>query len=99
MSSPEDSVVPDGNEEQKQPELELAYPCQWGYRLIGPDGDEIKRMVAAVLGDRPYQITAGKTSSGGKYVSLNLQLEVSSEEDRKSLFKTLSVSPAVKVIL
>ncbi len=99
MSAPEEPILPNSDDHDEQPELDLAYPCQWGYRLIGPDGDEIQRMLAAVLGNRPHQITIGQTSSGGKYVSINLQLEVKSEEDRKSLFQTLSLSPAVKVIL
>ncbi len=39
------------------------------------------------------------TSSGGRYVSMNLELVVQSEEQRLSLYDQLVKNPVIKIVL
>ncbi len=78
---------------------EITYPCQWQYKIIGEDSNQIKLAVASAVRDTPYDLASSNTSSTGRYVSFNLELEVTSEEQRLGLYQSLAANPAVKVVL
>ncbi len=71
-------------------ELELDYPCDWEYTLIGSSEAEVRSAVAEVVGTRPHRLSFSHTSKGGKYVSLKLDLTVVDEADRKARFEELA---------
>lgn len=69
---------------EKKPEI--SYPCSWKYNLIGHDISSIEKAARAILADAAHSLTKSKQSSSGKYVSVNLELDVTSEAHRDSIF-------------
>ena len=82
---------------QVKPKID--YPCPWLFKVIGFDRQEIEQVIAEVVGGVPFSITASNVSSGGKYQSVNLEMEVTSEENRHSIYQNLAAHSAIKVVL
>ena len=82
-----------------QAKPDIKYPCPWLFKVIGFDRQEIEQAIAGVVGEVPCTISASKVSSGGKYHSVNLEMEVASEEDRDSIYQNLSASSSIKVVI
>lgn len=86
---------PSGEGEQ----LDLDYPCEWRYRVIGMDAERVRLAILAVAGDREHSIHAGNTSSGGRYVSLELVMIVDDEAHRHAVFARLAEHADVRFVL
>lgn len=81
----------------KKPEIN--YPCSWNYKVIGTNVDEmIKAIEESVIG-MEYEIKSSNISSKGNYVSLNLQVYVTSEAIRDIIFAKIEASDYVKMVL
>lgn len=78
---------------------DLDYPCPWAYRVIGADEQQLRGLIAGLVGARAHEVTLSNRSSGGKYTSLRLELTVTDEADRLRLFNALSGHPAVRMVL
>ena len=78
---------------------QIDYPCVWQYKLIGMDRQAIQAAVAFHLSDVPYSLSDSRKSGGGKYLSMNLEVSVESDEQRQCLHLALSGHPAVKMVL
>ena len=78
---------------------QINYPCVWQYKVIVTDVAPVRSVISEHLGDAPYSLSESKRSSGGKYISLNLELTVHSDYHRLRLYEVLSAHPAVRVIL
>lgn len=79
--------------------LKLEYPCQWVYKVIGASEQELRDAIALIMVDRAHTVTMSNTSSSGKYVSLNVEIEVVDEEDRRNVYEVLCAHAATKYIL
>ncbi|PIE59515.1 MAG: DUF493 domain-containing protein [Desulfobulbus propionicus] len=80
--------------------LDISYPCPWQYTIIGWDRTAVTKAVAAIAGEEGgYILTDSRSSSKGKYISMNLELILASEEMRLSLYRQLSEHAAVKLVL
>ncbi len=77
----------------------IDYPCLWQYKVIATDCAQIRKIVEEHLGDAPYSLSESNRSSGGKYVSMNLEMTVNSDYHRLRLYEVLTAHPAVKVVL
>ena len=77
----------------------IDYPCLWQYKVIATDCALVRQIVADHLGDAPYSLTESNMSSGGKYISMSLELTVNSDYHRLRLYEVLTAHPAVKVVL
>ena len=77
----------------------ITYPCQWSFTLIGTDEAEMRAAAAACLSPAAYRLTPSRKSRSGKYTSLHLDTEVSSEDERNRLFTALKAHAAVKMVL
>lgn len=77
----------------------IEYPCIWLYKLIGLNRNDLERAIHEIIQGREFQLDVSNTSSGGKYISLNLELEVGSENERNGLYLELKNHPAVKIVL
>lgn len=77
----------------------IDYPCLWQYKVIATDCLQIRQIVNEHVGDAPYSLSESNKSSGGKYVSMNLELTVQSDSHRLRLYEVLAAHPAVKVVL
>ncbi len=78
---------------------QIDYPCQWQFRLIGPDAQRLRAIIAAEFGEHPHSVRDGHTSSGGKYCSVEVSAEVASEQDRNERFAALSTTEGVLTVL
>jgi putative lipoic acid-binding regulatory protein len=77
----------------------LEYPCQWQYRLIGEDRAAIMEAIHAAVDVDLCVVSEGNTSSGGRYLSLNLEMTVNNEGERLHLYHLFSSHPAIRVVL
>lgn len=78
---------------------DMEYPCRWGYTLIGEDGEALGRAARAAAGGKECFLSSGRRSSGGKYRSCYLELDVGTEAERTEVYERLQADPAVRAIL
>jgi putative lipoic acid-binding regulatory protein len=81
------------------PKLEIHYPCLWQYRLIGEDRGSIIEVIRASVDIAVCTITEGNVSSGGRYLTLNLQISVNNDAERLRLYQIFSNHPAIRIVL
>lgn len=80
-------------------ELELDYPCRWSFTVIGSDEARLRGAVAEVVGDTDHDLVPSRRSSGGRYLSLVLSLEVRDEAHRTAIWEGLAAQAVVKFVL
>ena len=78
---------------------EIDYPCLWQYRLIGSDEAALRAALAACVEVERCVLAPGNRSSGGRYVSLVLELMVASEAERLDLYSRLAAHPDIRMVL
>lgn len=83
----------------KSQNLKIEYPCKWEYKIIGSGQEEIKKAVAEIAKGRKHSLGFSKNSKEGKYQSLNLEVLVNSEQERRNIYEALQRCPAIKIIL
>lgn len=81
----------------QQPDID--YPTDWRYKLVGREEVAIRQTVQRVVGDRDHQLALSNRSRKGNYLSLELKLRVTSEEDRLGLFQSLGDDDAIIYVL
>lgn len=79
--------------------LELDYPCKWSYRIVGTDEQLLREAVKSAAGNKKYMLSVSHRSSGGKYLSLNIELQVNDETERLGIFENLKNHAAIKYVL
>jgi hypothetical protein len=82
---------------QVKPKID--YPCPWLFKVIGFGSAEVEDAIRETIGGDPCKITASKKSSGGKYHSVNLEMEVVSEEHRNGVYRELCEHVSIKYVL
>jgi putative lipoic acid-binding regulatory protein len=80
-------------------ELELTYPREWAYRIIGTHEKLIRQLIDDILGDHHYELDPSNESTTGRYVSMHLRLTVRDEAHRDDIFRRLMADEAVKIVL
>lgn len=80
-------------------ELELTYPREWAYRIVGTHEKLIRQLVADILGDHPHELEPSNESTTGRYVSMHLRLNVRDEAHRDDIFSRLRADEVVKIVL
>ncbi len=78
---------------------DIEYPCAWVYKVIGSDEDSLRNAIATVMGTKEQIITKSNSSSGGKYISLNVEIVVNDDETRLKYYQHLKNHAAVKVVM
>ena len=79
--------------------LELEYPCPWVYKIIGRDQEELRAAIAEIVQARECLVSLSNSSSGGKYLCLDVELVVVSAEDRECQYCAFKEHPAVVMVL
>ncbi|MEM1180735.1 MAG: DUF493 domain-containing protein [Acidobacteriota bacterium] len=80
-------------------QLPITYPTRWAYKIIGEDEAALRAAAADIVGPRRHEIAFSKTSSGKRYVSMALEVEVEDEQARLGIFEQLTTHAAVKFVL
>jgi uncharacterized protein len=78
---------------------EIDYPCRWHYRLIGEERAAIMEAISSLVDMTTCVIDEGNVSSGGRYLSVNLEISVADEAERLRLYQLFAESPAIRVVL
>ncbi|XOF34001.1 MAG: DUF493 domain-containing protein [Candidatus Electrothrix sp. YB6] len=78
---------------------DIQYPCVWLYKIIGTDRTAMRAIPAEQLSDAPCSLSDSRSSSNGKYISMNLQMNVHSDAQRVDLYTRLAEHPAVTMVL
>ena len=78
---------------------QIDYPCEWQYKIIGESATVITQLVADRVHEKDYSLTRSNVSSGGRYVSMSLELVVDSEERRLELYRVLAEDSSIKVVM
>lgn len=78
---------------------DIAYPCPWGYKVIGEDVELLRSAVAEVIREHPHTVTLSSCSVTGRYHCLNVEIVVASEECRLEIYEGLRKHPAIKIVL
>jgi putative lipoic acid-binding regulatory protein len=79
--------------------LEIEYPCEWSYTVIGPDEALLRAAIAEVFCGKEHSVEFSKKSKAGKYISLVVTTKAANEEERANLCTLLSKHPAIKMVL
>ena len=82
-----------------QHKLKLDYPCNWEYKVVIRENQEIKKIITEVINERKHGIKPSKTSSKGKFKSYTLEMLVENEEDRKEIYKLLGDHEHIKMVV
>jgi uncharacterized protein len=69
--------------------LQLAYPCEWTYKVIGNQPERLKAVIHEMMQGRPYSVSLSNRSKTKKYCSLNLVIQVENEADRNAIYQRL----------
>ncbi len=85
--------------EDENQKLELEYPCNWKYKIVGAERKALETAIHSVILERTHTLEHSNTSKTGKYVSLNLDLIVHNEDDRTFIFEALKAHEDVKMVL
>ena len=88
-------MILDSNSEK--PKIE--YPCNWNYKIIGTDVDEMIKAIESATTGMEYEINSSNVSSKGNYFSLNLKVFVTSQVIRDLIFEKIETSEFVKMVL
>ena len=79
--------------------LEIEYPCRWLYKVIGSDAHELREAILEIIDVAGMTMELSNTSSGGKYLSLNVEVTVRDEGERLRFYESLRDHPAVRMVL
>ena len=79
--------------------LELEYPCSWCYKIVIKTEHNGNKIAKEVLETRSHKVTKSKVSSKGKFKSFNIDIEVTSDEDRTNIHKLLGDHQHIKMVV
>ena len=79
--------------------IQIEYPCEWVYKIIGVDAQRMKIAVSSIDQLKSSVIEQSRESKSGKYVSLNVKMTVHSEDERKEIFGLLGQKSDIKMVL
>jgi len=77
---------------------EITYPCDWNYKLIGDDVENMLSAVKYAVDSLKYEVIPSNVSKKGNYYSLNVTVTVPNEEKRNEIYKTLEADSSIKFI-
>jgi putative lipoic acid-binding regulatory protein len=85
------------NENECKPRID--YPCFWVYKVIGRDVEGLRDAIAEVMKGSEHTVTPSRSSKGGAYHCLNVEMTVESEPVRLGLYERLRQHPAVILVM
>jgi putative lipoic acid-binding regulatory protein len=80
-------------------DAKVEYPCWWTYAIIGPDEEGLRLAAGSVTRGHQHKVTFSKESQNKKYVSLHVEIWVTSQKQRDELFRTFQDHPQVRMVL
>ncbi len=87
------------NDPENQDRPRIEYPCEWEFKIIGENVDEILSAIETASLGLDYTVSPSNMSRHGKYCSLNLKLIVPNEVVRDLVYEKLSSSNSVRFVI
>jgi len=87
------------NLNELQDKLELDYPCNWSYKVIGEDIAKLESAIEKITHQRNANVKQTNKSKNGKYTTYNVQMLVHNEDDRHTLFDLFKEHCDIKIVL
>ena len=78
---------------------EIQYPTNWQYKVIGSNLDEMIAAIEEAAGNLKHEITPSNISENAKYYSVNFSVFVTSEAERDMIYKKLTSSEYIKIVM
>lgn len=85
------------NQNKNRPNIE--YPCEWNYKIISQQANDAVEAAEEAAKGFKFEITSSNISKKGKYISINLTVEVKNEEERNLVFGKLEANEKVVMVL
>jgi putative lipoic acid-binding regulatory protein len=82
-----------------QAKLQLTYPCEWAFVLIGANEEELRSAIENVVADKSHTVTLSHSSTNRKYVSLKVLVVVRDDDERTNIYHALQNHPAIRLVL
>jgi len=79
--------------------LEIDYPTRWLYKVIGANKAAVTQAILEIIDADDATLEVSNTSSRGRYVSINVTVEVHSDRQRTDIYESLRGHPHVKIVL
>lgn len=79
--------------------LNIQYPCNWQYKIIGTNVDNMISAVEEILTGYEYSLTPSNISRNEKYYSLNIDAFVPSEIIKNIIFQKLTEHRSIKYVI
>lgn len=77
---------------------ELQFPRVWEYRLIASSKKELEEAIFEII-DKEYEIEDSNRSKNGKYISVNLKIEVLSKKEMIDIFEKFNAHSYIKYVI
>ena len=77
----------------------IDYPSLWVYKVIGRDPERLKGAIAEVMQGCGYTVTPSRSSKGGSYHCLNVEMTVESEPVRLGIYERLRRHSSVIMVM
>jgi putative lipoic acid-binding regulatory protein len=85
------------NEDECKPRID--YPCLWVYKVIGRNLEGLRCAVAEVMKGSEHTVTPSRSSKGGAYHCLNVEINVENEPIRLGFYERLRRHPSVILVM
>lgn len=79
--------------------VQITYPCEWSYKIIGENRENMLKAVDAIIKSDSFYVFESHTSKKGKYSSLEVKVTVQDEFERNSYFKSLAEHTDIRFVL
>jgi uncharacterized protein len=83
-------------ENNERPNIE--YPCEWSYKVIGSDLDNILAAIEDASSGLEYDVTPSNVSENEKYFSVNLKIKVPNEITRDIIYEKLAKHDSIRIV-
>lgn len=77
----------------------IEYPSAWTYKLIGYEKKALQKAIHDVIVEREHTLKHSNKSKTGKYVSMNLELIITSDDERNFIYEALKAHQHIKMVL
>lgn len=77
----------------------IDYPCEWPYTVIAHDAVALEGALTQELSAERAAWRRNRSSSGGRYTSFHVAVEVRDESHRNDVFVRLQALVGVRVVL
>jgi len=81
----------------------LEFPCRFPVKVMGPAREDFESIVLDIVrrhaGEIPADRVKRRQSRKGRYLSVTVEIDATSREQLDDLYRALSSSPHVKVVL